>query len=480
MKERPLANPSTPDKCPDGYPDWDGMLWCWDVCPEGWYRDITQTHCYKKCPKGWTDVAGICWNNVEIHAKGSVGRGVGIIPKACGSGKVMESGLCYNKCKSGYYGVACFCYNHDNWFDQYGRGCGTFPDQCPSSHPDMQVGLCYKSCPDSHSVGVGPVCYEHCENVYGEGTHDTGIACQKGEIKSFATERYMRTKRDVECRNGVIDLGFCYEPCPPGYDPFLGLCVQQNLDDSLAAVFTTGWELPWINGCYVAITPFAWTHLFEQLADGIIPNLLDLDIDFAPFIHCAVPLLETMAAIDDSWDANNGVTVAATKSVSLKNPISGVNGYEGIAFEFVDKDNVNIWVFHGGCHSSSDFGFSAGVNGGMGIYRDVAAINGTCTYTSMGVGLFNILDVSSSWSFDDNCQVSGMATTGGVGSRRRLITPSFEGGICATFGLHKIGSLPSSASKSSSAKSVQSNLLQRMNGNMENDIDMEMSQLNGV
>merc|ERR1712154_325795 len=206
---------------------------------------------------------------------------------------------------------------------------------------------------------------------------------------------------------------------------------------------TTGWELPWINGCYVAITPFAWTHLFEQLANGIIPNLLDLDIDFAPFIHCAVPLLETMAAIDDSWDANNGVTVAATKSVSLKNPISGVNG-------------------------------------GMGIYRDVAAINGTCTYTSMGVGLFNILDVSSSWSFDDNCQVSGMATTGGVGSRRRLITPSFEGGICATFGLHKIGSLPSSASKSSSAKSVQSNLLQRMNGNMENDIDMEMSQLNGV
>jgi len=159
----------------------------------------------------------------------------------------------------------------------------------------------------------------------------------------------------------------------------------------------------------------------------------------------------------------------------------------GIAFEFEDKHNVNIYSFHGGCQQFSDASFGAGLDAGMAIFRNVEAIDGTCTFSSAGVGLFGIFDVSSSWSFDDNCQISGVATTAGVGTgswsktgRRRLVTPSFGGGICATFNRTLLGTVASPASKSSSAKSVQSNLLQRMNGNMENDIDMEMSQLNGV
>lgn len=206
------------------------------------------------------------------------------------------------------------------------------------------------------------------------------------------------------------------------------------------------------------------------------------DLDYAPFLACAVPILETMAAIDDSWDADNGVTVAATASMTLKNPISGVNAYGGIAFEFEDKHNVNINAFRGGCQQFSDPSFGAGVDGGMAIFRNVKAIDGTCTFSSAGVALFDIFGVSSSWSFDENCQISGLATTASVSSpgRRRLVNPTFGGGICATFDRTYLRTVPSPASKSSSAKSVQSNLLQRMNGNMENDIDMEMSQLNGV
>ena len=90
------------------------------------------------------------------------------------------------------------------------------------------------------------------------------------------------------------------------------------------------------------------------------------------------------------------------------------------------------------------------VIGGPG-FRNVNAFDGTCTVSTAGQRLFGIFDVSSPW-VDENCRMS----TNVEGTKA---------GICAI---------------DDPRKSVQSNLLQRMNGNMENDVDMEMSQLNGV
>jgi len=450
--DRGFANPSTPDKCPDGYPDHDGALLCHGPCPDGWYLDFSKTRCYKNCPDGWTDAAGTCWNDVVIHDKGSKGRGVGIVPNACGSGQEKSGGLCYNKCRSGYHGGGCFCYNNHNWFNQYGRGCGWAPDHCPSSHPDMQGGLCYKSCPASHSVGVGPVCWEHCEQVHGAGFIDTGISCQKGEIKSFVTESKPRPVKGLVCRNGEQSGANCYEKCRNGFDGVLGVCWNQNLDESIAAVLATGPQIPTISLCYQIISPYL-------LDVGVHGHNAIPDKDYDAFTKCAWPMVEQMIKIQPTGDwSHSGVTVAATYEISRDFQVTG-SPYEGIAFEFEDKDTVNIYSFVGVCDAKgTSIGF--GIQGGIGMFRKVTDIDGGKSYFSMGFDVMGNFGMDSSWVFDDECKVSGMSSNvqfAGIGISAIL---DVNAGTCINIKRKYLTTLNSgSSSQSSAAVSALSNPL---------------------
>ena len=94
--------------------------------------------------------------------------------------------------------------------------------------------------------------------------------------------------------------------------------------------------------------------------------------------------------------------------------MSGVNWYGGIAFDFVDEHNVDIWAFVGGCTTKGG-DFAVGIDAGLGLFRNVEGIDGFSTYFSMGVSFFGLFSAGSSWAYDNNCQISGMSTTAGVG-----------------------------------------------------------------
>ena len=103
-----------------------------------------------------------CW-------KSTYGRGVGLIPKDCGSDKEYDAGLCYKRCNSGYNGVGPVCWDFPR---SYGRGVGTIPKSCQDSK-QYDAGLCYPFCRDSF-YGVGPVCWKSC---IGSTPVNCGAAC---------------------------------------------------------------------------------------------------------------------------------------------------------------------------------------------------------------------------------------------------------------------------------------------------------------
>ena len=103
-----------------------------------------------------------CWKN-------SYGRGVGLIPKDCGSEKEYDAGLCYKPCRSGYKGVGPVCWDFPK---SYGRGVGTIPKSCQNSK-QYDAGLCYPYCKDTF-YGVGPVCWKTCT---GSTPVNCGAAC---------------------------------------------------------------------------------------------------------------------------------------------------------------------------------------------------------------------------------------------------------------------------------------------------------------
>merc|ERR1719273_1489714 len=158
-----------------------------------------------------------------------------------------------------------------------------------------------------------------------------------------------------------------------------------------------------------------------------------------------------MEALDDSWNMDQGVTVAVTGSLTKTSGPVGINVYGGLAFEFKNKDTVEIWRFYGGCQ---DVGFrrrlSVGLDTGMGIFRNVEAIDGYARYLSMGVELFGVVNAGNSWAFDDQCRVSGMATTLGLSSGANAIpiTASVSYGECINFHRQSLGEYNSPSSKS--------------------------------
>jgi len=449
-----LDPPMFPDKCPAGYPDADDGLLCYEECPAGWTSDGL-TMCYEDCKSGWDEILGVCWKNtLTTTIQGSKSRGIGKIPSSCGSGKVKEAGLCYNKCPSGWTGIACQCWKG---LKVKNRGCGSAPNQCPSSHPHKQTGLCYKECPAGYPIAEGPICWEDCEAVHGEGAIDMGVTCQHGEIKSYLQDRYFRKSKGKECSKGELSGVNCYEKCQSGYDGVLGTCWNKNLGDSIAAVMATSAQISVVATCYQFVAVFAPFVMDYQTGDPL-PEGLDT-LDFDPFLKCAWAAIQTMAAIDDSWDTD-GVTVAVTGSVSVSAPVVGVNAYGGIAFDFESKDKVTIWSFDGGCKQAAfDTDIGIGIDGGMALLRSVGDIDGVESFMSMGVSVFDLVDVGSSWAFDSHCKVTGMSSNVGVSCSKppcidisQPVSPAVAAGECINFHRKLIGTVTSPAARSSSAK----------------------------
>lgn len=148
-----------------------------------------------------------CWKDAQ-------GRGVGIVPNSCPSGKEFQAGLCYDYCPSGFTGVSFVCWqNCPSGFPDAGptcakpwdtsswkiwewslrscqngmtdiglfcakrtttRGVGTFPI-CGGDTPVNDAGLCYRSC-GAGQEGLGPLCWSSCAN---NGWVSCGAGCAK-------------------------------------------------------------------------------------------------------------------------------------------------------------------------------------------------------------------------------------------------------------------------------------------------------------
>lgn len=183
------------------------------------------------CPPGYNDDGATC-RLIDIVAKPSSGRGVGLPPTGCGAGKEYDAGLCYPICPAGFDGVGPVCWQicpagyHDDgatcrrdahitgannsacpWYDKcgltfakgcsvcpngyhndgctcrrdvsiigkssQGRGVGTVPTGCGGGK-QLDAGLCYPPCPAAYT-GAGPVCWGTCP----AGFADHGATCYR-------------------------------------------------------------------------------------------------------------------------------------------------------------------------------------------------------------------------------------------------------------------------------------------------------------
>jgi hypothetical protein len=129
--------------------------------------------CYPHCRSGFNGVGPMCWGSGWDFFK-SYGRGVGGIPTSCtGGNSEYQAGLCYTPCRSGFYPVGPVCWEECQGRDvgalcetqsldiyakdTYGRGVGVISSVCDSGL-ENDAGLCYPPCRSGYD-GVGPVCW---------------------------------------------------------------------------------------------------------------------------------------------------------------------------------------------------------------------------------------------------------------------------------------------------------------------------------
>merc|ERR1711941_163448 len=132
-------------------------------------------------------------------------------------------------------------------------------------------------------------------------------------------------------------------------------------------------------------------------------------LNFDPFLDCASTLIDTLIAIDGTW-SREGVVVAATYDASANDD---VQGYAGLAFEFVDSDNVNVYSFVGASKTEGS-DVSVGISGGISLFRSVTDIDGVVSFFAMKVPVLAALNVGGSYGFDSDCKISSMAISSGV------------------------------------------------------------------
>jgi hypothetical protein len=120
------------------------------------------------------------------------------------------------------------------WKQNYTRGVGTIPTDCPAGK-DKDAGLCYSKCPSGYS-GVGPVCWQTCPS----GFRDDGAFCAKpapygrgagypwqfGDpiFSNTDSGQFARCERDNGAGNCEKNGLVVYPKCKPGYFA-VGCCV---------------------------------------------------------------------------------------------------------------------------------------------------------------------------------------------------------------------------------------------------------------
>ncbi len=168
---------------------------CWKSCPDG-YRD-DGAFCAK--PEAYGRGVGFPWkvgdplNDSKMFER---------CEAEFGKGNCEKNGLIvYPKCKTNFHNVGCCVCSPDcpsGWNDigvsctkpSYGRGVGIPPTGCTSGK-ENNAGLCYVSCRDNYQ-GVGPVCWDvTCPNVDGLQWGDCGMGC---------------AKNTASCINSIIDM----------------------------------------------------------------------------------------------------------------------------------------------------------------------------------------------------------------------------------------------------------------------------------
>jgi len=151
--------------------------------------------------------ADFCW-------KDSYGRGVGLVPSVCGSGKQQIGALCYDQCPSGYEssGFGCRKLCPAGW-STYVLTCSKWGwpwewqtisrdgwERAPvtmncRSDQQYDAGLCYPPCAAFHT-GVGPVCWGYCPTNY----VNCGAAC--------ASDNAACAKQVTDQVKSVFEAGF--------------------------------------------------------------------------------------------------------------------------------------------------------------------------------------------------------------------------------------------------------------------------------
>eukprot|EP00300_Choanocystis_sp_HF-7_P036683 c52567_g1_i1.p1 GENE.c52567_g1_i1~~c52567_g1_i1.p1 ORF type:complete len:589 (+),score=89.73 c52567_g1_i1:44-1810(+) len=156
----------------------------------------------------------------------------------CDNGE-LNGVLCYPKCQPGYTGVGPVCWEncppsytdigasctHGGSVvtkDSYGRGVGTVPQSCPSSHPSRDAALCYPNCRSGYH-GVGPVCWQICPSGY----RDHGATCFRSITHFFGKRSYGRGAGVIAnaCAQGSENqAGLCYPVCSNGFSGVGPVC----------------------------------------------------------------------------------------------------------------------------------------------------------------------------------------------------------------------------------------------------------------
>lgn len=107
-------------------------------------------------------------------------------------------------------------------------------NNCPSSHPDLNAGLCYKSCKNGYA-GAATVCWTHCP----EGTVNLGASCI-GKVEEFMKYRGIGVPasgcaRDKDCNELDYHVGFCYPKCNNNETRVVDRCYKncpiEDVDD---------------------------------------------------------------------------------------------------------------------------------------------------------------------------------------------------------------------------------------------------------